>query len=175
MAQVDFTSDNRSRAVMVIRYSLFLLLLCSSRLSSTAETGHESQPDVQSVEPGGCMFTEETLVAAINASTFGALTEAVVNCFAYRDGNRSLNNSIVSGMGPSPNGVRYFVECVNDLLFLTESMEPFTNRTSYCAQCQDSNTTSLCAPGGCSDPRCRQHEIGGQLIPGPFLFLRYSL
>ena len=173
-ARVNFPSDSRSRAVMVMRCALFLLLLCSTRLSSTVETGHESEPDVEctgaSVEPGSCMLTEETLVAAINASTDGALTEAVVNCFAYRDGNRSLYNAIVSGMDASTNGTRYFVECANDLLFLTKSMEPFTNLTAYCARCQDSNTTNLCAPGRYSDSRCRQHEIGGQLVSWPFPF-----
>ena len=148
----------------MVRCALFLLLLCSSRLSSTAETEHESEPVVTSEEPGACMFTEETLIDAINASTFGRLTEAVVNCFAYRDGNGSLENAIVSGMNETANGVRYVVECVNNVLLLTESAEPFTNLTAHCAQCQD-NTEDLCVPGTCSDPRRMQHEIRGRLTP----------
>ena len=116
------------------------------------------------------MLTEETLVAAINASTDGALIEAVINCFAYRDGNRSLYNAIVSGMEAGHIGTRYIVECVNDILVLTTSMEPFTNVTAYCAQCQDSNTTNLCVPGRCSDPRFRQLAIRDQIVPQLFRF-----
>lgn len=135
---------------MVLRLALLLLLLCSFRLSSSVETeqGSESDDDFTGAltESGGCVVTDQMLVAAVNASNNGALTEAVVNCFAYQGSNEALYNAIISGQDENSVGVRYVVKCVNELLLLTESKEPPSNATAYCSQCQD-NDTSLCATG----------------------------
>ena len=135
---------------MVIRFSLALLFLFSLFLSSTAQGDGDGDPTpTPAAEPPagtrGCVFTEETLADAVNASSNGVLTRVVVNCLSYRYSNRTLYNAIVS-VNQAGTRSRFVATCANGVLILTRSGLAYTSSKYYCSKCRDS-TGGLCVPG----------------------------
>ena len=128
---------------MTIRFSVALLFVFSLFLCSGAED--DPKPAAEPTSIGVCVFTEETLAAAVNASRNGALSRVIVNCLSFKDSDRSLRNAIVSVIEGGTRS-RFVATCANGVLILTVSAASYTTAVYFCSECRDSSQ-GMCATG----------------------------
>ena len=124
-----------------------LLVICVLVLFNRPVFGVEDQDHstIITTSISGCVGSEATVTAIVNASNNYLLETVIVNCLSFSDNASAISLGIVSHrQAGGSQGSRSTVRCVNDVLVFAGSSYPFDYNVTACHECEDSQQLNEC-------------------------------
>ena len=121
---------------------VIFLSVCATVLYTRSALGSEVT-DASDNTVNGCIGSEKSVIAIVNASNNYLLDTITVNCLAFSNSASTISLGIVSHI-QGVTQARSTIQCVSNVLVVSGSSNPYDTNMTSCYECEDSTELDMC-------------------------------